>query len=82
MSTAAPTAIAAKNQRCQPSASARRLNAAPALNVRIRLKKLVYGTLLAGMERRHHRRLGRVVGDDDAALTQSQRKPRRRKALV
>ena len=43
MSTAAPTATAAKNQRCQPSASAKRLNAAPALNVSIRLKKLVNG---------------------------------------
>ena len=43
MTIAAPSATAAKNQRCQPSASAKMLKAAPALNVRIRLKKLVNG---------------------------------------
>jgi hypothetical protein len=35
----ATTAIVTKNQRCQPDAAERKLNAAPVLNVSTRLKK-------------------------------------------
>ncbi len=41
MTTDAATAIAANSHRCQPSAPARKLNAAPGLNASARLKKLV-----------------------------------------
>ena len=46
---------AAKNQRCQPPAPARKLNAAPVLYASTRLKKRRDRQLLARAERREHR---------------------------
>ena len=67
--TLATTAMPAKNQRCQPSWSARKLNAAPVLYASTRLKKPVTGNASPSRNERLDPRLGGEV---------ERRSPRRR----
>src|SRR6185312_6011138 len=63
------TAIAVKNQRCQPPAPARKLNAAPVLCVRTRLKKPVTSSTSPG----ENARLTQALVARSAATTAAER---------
>src|SRR5689334_2891754 len=76
MTAHAATAISAKSHRCQPSAPARKLNAAPRLNASTRLANDVSGRSSPG---RNDARIGRLVAWS-ATITASESHSQRRLA--